>query len=323
MNQRKLGNTDLLLSEVGIGTWIIGGDKWEWGWGPHNDEDSIRTIHTALDNGVNWIDTAACYGLGHAEEVVARAIKDRRNKVLIATKCGRGWNEQTGEIFGRLKSLSIREECEASLRRLQTDVIDLWQIHWPDPEPDIEEAWGEMARLVQEGKVRYLAVSNFSVEQLKRLQPIHPVASNQPPYSLLRRDIEDELLDYCAANQIGTLAYSPIESGLLAGKFSKEYMNNLPSNDWRRTRSSMFQEPEFGVNLIFIEKLRLIAQNKGCSLSQLAIAWVLRKPEVTAAIVGARRPEQIQETTTVHHLTADEIKIIDTYLMERENSLGL
>jgi aryl-alcohol dehydrogenase-like predicted oxidoreductase len=321
MNQRKLGNTDLLLSEVGIGTWIIGGDKWEWGWGPHDDEDSIRTIHTALDNGVNWIDTAACYGLGHAEEVVARAIKDRRNKVLIATKCGRGWNEQTGEIFGRLKGRSMREECEASLRRLQTDVIDLWQIHWPDPEPDIEEAWGEMTRLVQEGKVRYIAVSNFSVEQLKRLQPIHPVASNQPPYSLLRRDIEHELLEYCAANQIGTLVYSPIESGLLAGKFSKEYLNNLPVNDWRRTRSSMFQEPEFGINLAFIEKLRLVAQNKGCSLSQLAIAWVLRRPEITAAIAGARRPEQIQETTTVHHLTADEIKIIDTYLMERENAL--
>lgn len=321
MNLRKLGYSDLMFSEVGIGTWIIGGDRWEWGWGPQDDEDSIRTIHKALDSGVNWIDTAACYGLGHAEEVVTRAIKDRRDKVYIATKCGRGWNEQTGEIFGRLKSWSVREECEASLRRLHIDVIDLWQIHRPEPEEDIEEAWGEMARLVQEGKVRYLGASNFSVEQLKRIQPIHPVASNQPPYSMLRRDIETDLLAYCAGQKIGVVVYSPIESGMLAGKFSKEYMDNLPVNDWRRTRSSMFQEPELSINLAFIEKLRPIARRKGCSLSQMAIAWVLRRHEVTAAIAGARRPAQIEETTIVNPLTSEEIKEIDTYLLERDSSL--
>jgi len=321
MNRRKLGFTDLMFSEVGIGTWIIGGDRWEWGWGPHDDEDSIRTIHRALDCGVNWIDTAACYGLGHAEEVVGRAIKGKRDQVIIATKCGRGWNEKTGEIFGRLKSQSIREECEASLRRLQIEVIDLWQIHWPDPEEDIEEAWGEMARLVQEGKVRFLGVSNFSVEQLKRIQPIHPVASNQPPYSMLRREIETDLLAYCAEQKIGIVVYSPIESGLLAGKFSKEYIDNLPANDWRRTRSPIFQEPEFSINLALIDKLRPIAQRKGCSLSQLAIAWVLRRPEVTAAIAGARKPTQIEETTTVHPLTPQEIAEIDTCLLERDSSL--
>jgi aryl-alcohol dehydrogenase-like predicted oxidoreductase len=321
MNLRKLGHTDLALSEIGIGTWIIGGEGWEWGWGPHDDEDSIRTMHKAFDNGVNWVDTAACYGLGHAEEVVARAIKDRRNDVLIATKCGRGWNEKTGEIFGRLKSWSVRDECEASLRRLQIDVIDLWQIHWPDPDEDVEEAWGEMSRLVQEGKVRYLGTSNFSVDQLKRIQPIHPVASNQPPYSLLRRNIEDDLLPYCSKNGIGTVVYSPIESGLLAGKFSKTYMDNLPANDWRRTRSPLFQEPEFSVNLALVDKLRPIAQRKGCSLSQLAIAWVLRRPEISAAIAGARRPDQIEETTSVHPLTQAEIAEINTYLLERESSL--
>jgi aryl-alcohol dehydrogenase-like predicted oxidoreductase len=321
MKYRQLGYSDLQLSEVGIGTWLIGGDRWAWGWGPTDDEESIRTIHQALDQGVNWIDTAACYGLGHAEEVVARAVKDRRDKVIIATKCGRGWNEETGEVFGHLKSWRIRKECEDSLRRLQTDVIDLWQIHWPDPEPDIEEAWGEMTRLVEEGKVRYLGVSNFSVAQLKRIQPIHPVASNQPPYSMLRRDIEPELLPFCAANKIGIVVYSPIESGLLAGKFTKEYLDNLPANDWRRTKSSLFQEPEFSINLAFIDKLRPIAERKGSSLSQLAIAWVLRRPEVTAAIAGARRPAQIIETTTVAHLTPEEISEIDGYLLERDSNL--
>jgi aryl-alcohol dehydrogenase-like predicted oxidoreductase len=321
LNFRKLGTTDLMFSEVGIGTWLIGGERWEWGWGPQDDEESIRTIHKAFDNGVNWIDTAACYGLGHAEEVVARAVKGRRSKITIATKCGRGWNEQTGEIFGLLKRESIRKECEASLRRLQVDVIDLWQIHWPDPAEDIEEAWGEMACLVQEGKVRHLGVSNFSVKQLKRIQPIHPVASNQPPYSMLRRDIETDLLDYCGANKIGVIVYSPIESGLLAGKFNKEYMDTLPANDWRKTRSSMFQEPDFSKNLAFIDKLRPIAQRKGCSLSQLAIAWVLRRPEVTAAIAGARRPSQIEETTTVRPLTQEEITEINTYLLDAQSSL--
>lgn len=322
MEYRKLGFTDLKMSEVGVGTWIIGGDRWEWGWGPTDDEVSIRTIHKALDQGVNWIDTAACYGLGHAEEVAARAIKDRRDNVIVATKCGRGWNEETGEVFGRLKSWSIRQECEDSLRRLQIDVIDLWQIHWPNPEEDVEEAWGEMSRLVQEGKVRYIAVSNFNVEQLKRIQPIHPVASNQPPYSMLRRDVEAELLPYCAANNIGVVVYSPIESGMLAGKFSHEYMNSLPANDWRRTKgAAMFDEPEFSVNLEFIDKLRPIAARKGCNLSQLAIAWVLRRPEVTAAIAGARKPEQIVETTIINHLNADEIKEIDGYLKERDTKV--
>jgi aryl-alcohol dehydrogenase-like predicted oxidoreductase len=321
MNFRKLGYTDLMFSEIGLGSWIIGGDRWEWGWGPQDEKESILTIHKALDCGINWIDTAACYGLGYAEEVIGKAIKDRRQNVIVATKCGRGWNNTNGEIYSRLKRNSIRKECEDSLQRLQIEVIDLWQIHWPDPEEDIEEAWGEMSLLVQEGKVRYIGVSNFSVDQIKRIQSIHPIASNQPPYSMLRRDIELELLNYCSDKKIGILVYSPIESGLLAGKFSKEYLNNLPNSDWRRTRSLMFQEPEFSINLGFIEKLRPIAKRKRCSLSQLAISWVLRRSEVTSAIVGARSPSQIEETTTVVPLTETDIKEIEAYLLERDSNI--
>ena len=229
METRGLGRTSLNLSAIGLGTWAIGGGGWEFGWGPQDDGESTAAILCALEKGVNWIDTAPVYGLGHSEEVVGKAIKHKHERPIIATKCGLVWDED-GNISNRLKKESIRSEIEASLRRLQVDVIDLYQIHWPHPGGDIEEAWGTVADLVKEGKVRYAGVSNFSVEQLKRIQPIHPVASLQPPYSMLERGVEEGLLDYCAMNGIGVIVYSPMQRGLLTGKFSKEYIQAAKEN---------------------------------------------------------------------------------------------
>lgn len=321
MEGRRLGYTDLRLSSIGLGTWAIGGGGWAFGWGPQDDEESVATIPYALEQGVNWIDTAPVYGLGHSEEVVGKVTKGLRGKVIIATKCGLVWDEK-GEISGRLKKKSIRREVEASLRRLDIDVIDLYQIHWPDPDQEIEEAWSTMADLVREGKLRYIGVSNFRVEQLERIRPIHPVASLQPPYSMLNRGIEDELLDYCRAHDIGVIVYSPMECGLLTGKYTKEHIRNLPSDDWRRTKNSHFQEPELTANLELIEKLRLTAEKNGRTLAQLAVAWVLCRPEVTAAIVGARHPSQIEETALASEwaLSKEDIAAIEVLLEEREKA---
>ncbi|MHC4582456.1 MAG: aldo/keto reductase, partial [Planctomycetota bacterium] len=213
MQTRMLGCTDLELTTVGLGTWAMGG-PWQFGWGPQDDGEAIAAILAALETGINWIDTAAAYGLGHSEELIAQALEQMREKPAIATKCGILWNEKK-EKLTCLKRQSIRDECHASLKRLGVDTIDLYQIHWPDPDEDLEEAWEEMTRLKDEGKVRYIGVSNFSVEQIKRAQKIHPVASLQPPYSMIHREVEDELLDYCAANDIGVVAYSPMQRGLL------------------------------------------------------------------------------------------------------------
>jgi len=262
MQTRKLGYTDLHLTKVGLGTWAIGGGGWAYGWGPQDDAESMAAIRRALDLGINWIDTAAVYGLGHSEEIIGRALAGRRDEVIIATKCGLVWDEGSTTPYGRLKAESVRREAEASLRRLEVEVIDLYQIHWPDPDADIEEAWGVIADLIREGKVRYGGVSNFSVEQLKRVQAIHPVASLQPPYSMLRRGIEEDLLPYCAANDIGVIAYSPMQAGLLTGKFTKERVANLPDDDWRK-RNSRFQEPDLSANLAFVEKLRPITERNG------------------------------------------------------------
>ncbi|MFQ5814623.1 MAG: aldo/keto reductase, partial [Anaerolineae bacterium] len=286
MQTRKLGWTSLNLSTIGLGTWAIGGGGWKYSWGPQDDRESISTIWRALEKGINWVDTAPVYGLGHSEEVVGKAIKELRDKPIVATKCSRVWDKD-GSISGCLKKESIRSEVEASLRRLKIDVIDLYQIHWPDPDEDIEEAWGTMADLIKEGKVHYAGVSNFSVEQLKRIQPIRPVASLQPPYSMLERGIEEELLHYCSANNIGVIVYSPMQKGLLTGTFTGERMQNLPKDDHRR-EDPHFQEPELTANLKLVEGLRSIAKKSGRTLAQLAIAWVLRRSEVTAAIVGAR-----------------------------------
>lgn len=296
MQTRKLGYTDLHLSTVGLGTWAIGGGGWAYGWGPQDDADSIRTIQRALDLGINWIDTAAVYGLGHSEEIVGKAIRGRRDQVVIATKCGLVWDEGSTTPYGRLKAWSVRQEVEASLRRLNVDVIDLYQIHWPNPEEDIEEAWATIADLVREGKIRYAGVSNFSVEQMKRIQSIHPIASLQPPYNMLRREIEAGILPFCAANDIGVIVYSPMASGMLTEKFSREWAASLPEDDWRKKYSGHLQEPELSANLMLLDGLKAIAARYGRTVSQIAIAWTLRRPEVTGAIVGARRPEQIEQT---------------------------
>lgn len=322
MQTKRLGWTDLGLTTIGLGTWAMGGGGWSFAWGPQDDEESISTIHRAIELGINWIDTAPVYGLNHAEEVVGKALKGLKEKPIIATKCGRVWDGD-GNISGCLKKDSIHSEVEKSLGRLGIDVIDLYQIHWPIPDEDIEEAWGAIADLIREGKVRYGGVSNFSVEQLKRIHPIHPVASIQPPYSILVRDIEHELLSFCEENNIGVIAYSPMQKGLLTGTFTSERMQNLPEDDHRR-RDPMFQEPELSNNLAFVEKLCSVAEKKGKTVAQLAISWVLRRPEVTTAIVGARHPFQIEETVVAGELmlSKEDIDAIDILLNECKKLVG-
>jgi len=317
MQKRQLGNTDLELTTVGLGTWAMCG-PWKFGWGPQNDNEATAAILKALELGINWVDTAPIYGLGHSEELVGKALKQTKAKPFIATKCGLIWNEKK-EKNSCLKKESIRQECYDSLKRLGVELIDLYQIHWPDPEEDIEEAWEEMSKLANEGKVRYIGVSNFTVEQIKRIQKIAPVASLQPSYSMLHRKVEDELLGYCAANNIGVVAYSPMQRGLLTGKFSQERLSGLALDDHRR-RSPDFHEPQFTATLQLVDQLRPIAEGNGKTLAQLAIAWVLRRPEVTAAIVGARRPSQIEETAPASgwKLTEKDIDEIEKLLVQRQ-----
>jgi len=315
MRTRKLGYSDLHLTTVGLGTWAVGG-PWQWGWGPQDDAESIAAIHRALELSINWIDTAPAYGVGHSEEIVGRAIAGRRDEVIVATKCGLVWEEGSTTVTGRLTAPSVRAECEASLRRLQVEAVDLYQIHWPHDEEHLEEAWATIADLIREGKVRYAGVSNFSVEQIRRVQAIHPVASLQPPYSMLERGVEEELLPFCAANAIGVVAYSPMQAGLLTGKYTRERIAALPDDDWRKMRSHHFHEPALSANLELIEGLRPIAARHGRTLAQLAIAWVLRRPEVTAAIVGARRPSQIEETVPAGdwELSAEDLAAVDALM---------
>jgi aryl-alcohol dehydrogenase-like predicted oxidoreductase len=314
MQLRQLGTSDLRLTTVGFGAWAIGGGGWAFGWGPQDDDESVRAIHRALDLGVNWIDTAAIYGLGHSEEVVARALADRKGRVIVATKCGLRWRGPKA-IYGSLKAASVREEVEASLRRLNLETIDLYQVHWPNPDKEIEEGWGAVADLVRAGKVRYAGVSNFNVEQLQRAQEIHPVTSLQPPYSMLCRDVEAAILPYCGAHQIGVVVYSPMQAGLLSGRFSHERLAQLPAEDWRR-RDRFFREPALSRALELVDRLRPIADRERRSLAQLAIAWTLRRPEVTAAIVGARAPQQIEETAqaSAWTLSADLVAEIERCL---------
>jgi aryl-alcohol dehydrogenase-like predicted oxidoreductase len=293
MKTRALGKSGLELTRIGMGTWAIGGAGWQYGWGKQDDADSIAAIHEALDLGITWIDTAAVYGFGHSEEVLGRAVKGRRDRLHIATKCGRLKAPDGVSIVSGLSAASIREELEGSLKRLQTDYVDLYQIHWPDPDAQIEEAWGEIAKAVKQGKVRYAGVSNFSAAQLRRIQKIHPVASLQPPYSMLRRGVEKEILPFCREQGIGVICYSPMQMGLLTGTFTKARLASLPADDLRG-RDPLFVEPALSRNLALVEKLRPIAERNGRSLAELAIAWVLRRPEVTAAIVGGRRPGQVR-----------------------------
>jgi len=321
MQTRHLGKTDMRLTPVGLGTWALGG-PWEYGWGPQDDEEAVGAILEALDQGVNWIDTAPAYGLGHSEELVGRALRQTRHKPYIATKCGILWNERKEKVV-HLKRDSIRRECHDSLRRLGVERIDLYQMHWPDPDPDIEEAWEEMARLQKEGKVRCIGVSNFSVAQMERVAKIHTISSLQPPYSMLRRDAERELLGYCAKHGIGVVVYSPMQRGLLTGKFDYERLAALAPDDHRR-RVADFQEPQFSATMELVEGLRKIAQRNGRTVAQLAVSWVLRRPEVTAAIVGARRPGQIVETAPASdwNLGKEETEEIEKLLTRRDKRLA-
>ncbi len=316
MQKRQLGNSDLLITPIGFGAWAIGG-SWEYGWGAVDDEQSIAAIHRALDLGINWIDTAAVYGLGHSEEVVARAVKGLAEKPYIFTKCELVWDEQ-GNVFGRLKRDSIRKEVEDSLRRLQVEVIDLYQIHWPDPDEDIEEGWSTLVELQKEGKVRHIGVSNFDVAQMRRALQIAPITSLQPPYSVLRRDIEAEILPFCQANNIGVIVYSPMQSGLLTGTMSHERLASLPEDDWRR-RDEQFQEPRLSRNLRVAAKLVEIGQRHGKSAAEVAIAWTLRLPAVTGAIVGARKPEQVDGFIGAMDFRLNETDIAEIEAFLRSN----
>ncbi len=320
MQKRQLGNIDLNFTTVGLGTWAMGG-PWQFGWGPQNDDDAIAAILRAMDEGINWIDTAPAYGCGHSEELVGQALKQTDHKPFIATKCGLLCNDKR-EKLNCLKKESIRKECEDSLRRLGVDVIDLYQIHWPEPDEDLEQAWEEMAKLADESKIRYLGVSNSTIEQIERVSKIHPVASLQPPYNMNRREVENGALAYCAQHNIGVVVYSPIQRGLLTGKFSQERLANLALDDHRR-RSPEFHEPQFTATLELVENLRPVAKRNNRTLAQLAIAWVLRRKEVTAAIVGARRPEQIAETAPASdwNLSQEDIEKIEQLLAEKSRKL--
>ncbi len=292
MQNKQLGNSDMFLSPLGIGAWAIGGAGWAFSWSAQDDGDSIKAIHAALDAGMNWIDTAAVYGLGHSEEVVAQALKTYSGRrPFVFTKCGRNWNQER-QIQKDLRATSIRQECVDSLRRLQVDTIDLYQIHWPEPDELVEEGWGTLAALQKEGKVRWIGVSNFNVQQLQRVQSIALVTSLQPPFSLVRPEVEQQVLPFVAENQIGVLAYSPMGSGLLTGSMTQERVANLPPDDWR-VRNPHFQEPLLSRNLKIADKLNNIGSRHGRTAGEVALAWVLYHPAITAAIVGIRTPEQV------------------------------
>ena len=292
MQTRKLGNSDLSITPIGFGAWAIGGSGWAFAWGAQDDADSIAAIQEAIDLGVNWIDTAPVYGLGHSEEVVGKALKQLKTKPYVFTKCGRVWDENR-QIGKRLKRASVRQECEDSLRRLGIDVIDLYQMHWPEPDEDIEEGFSEMLALQREGKVRWVGVSNYSVEQMQRVSKLGPITSLQPPYHMLRRDIESAILPHAGANNIGVIGYSPMASGLLSGAMTRERIAAMPDDDWRKSKNQYYQEPGLTRTLQLVELLREIGARHNKSPGEVAIAWTLRRPEVTAAIVGARKPGQV------------------------------
>ena len=307
MNTKPLGQSDLYLTPIGIGAWAMGGGGWRFAWGPQDDNESVAAIHAALDRGLNWIDTAAVYGHGHSEEVVARALAGRTNKPYVFTKCSRLRNDD-GSLRGSLKADSIRRECEESLRRLNVDAIDLYQIHWPLPDEDLEEGWTTLARLKQEGKVRSIGVSNFDARQMARAQAIAPITSLQPPYSILARGIEESTLPYAAANNIGVIVYSPMQSGLLAGAMTKERVASFPPDDFRRNAPN-FQEPKLSRNLALAELLRTIASRHGRTPGEAAIAWTLRHPAVTAAIVGIRSARQVEGVIGALDFRLDENEV--------------
>lgn len=315
MERRRLGNTDLHITPIGIGAWAVGGGGWNGSMGPQNEADSVPAIQAALDHGLNWIDTAALYGLGHSEEVVARAMQGRTTKPYVFTKCERVWDEHRN-VGASLKAASIRRECEGSLRRLKVDVIDLYQIHWPEPDEDIEEGWSELACLKEEGKVRHIGVSNFSVAQMTRAQRIAPVSSLQPPYAVVRREIERDILPFCQQHNIGVIVYSPMYAGLLTGAMTRERVANFLPEDWRRNLPG-FQEPQLSRNLQLVEHLRDLGKRHGRSPGEVAIAWTLNHPAVTGAIVGFRSRQQVEGI-----IAAAEFRLTQAEIAEIEGILN-
>ncbi len=290
MQQRQLGECDLEISRIGLGTWAIGG-SWEWGWGSQQDAASIRTIHRALERGINWIDTAPVYGLGHSEEVVGRALRQTSSRPYVFTKCGLVWNDQ-GHASHDLRRTSIEGEIDASLRRLGVDVIDLYQVHWPFPDEQIEGALETLEELRNRGKIRYAGVSNFSIEQLERVRPLARVSSLQPPYSLIFPEVEQRILPYCAEHGIGVINYSPMASGLLSGKMTRRRIKELADDDWRK-KNKRFRDPELARNLKLAGLLADIGNRRGHTAGEVAIAWTLCNPAITGAIVGMRSPRQV------------------------------
>lgn len=314
MNTRQLGNSDMQITPIGYGAWAIGGSGWAGAWGEQDDGDSIASIQAALDHGINWIDTAAVYGLGHSEEVVAKALKGRAQRPYIFTKCSLIWDEAR-QVSNNLKAASLRRELEDSLRRLQVDVIDLYQVHTPNTtDADIEEGWTELAKMQQEGKVRWIGVSNFSVAQMERAARIAPITSLQPLYSLLDRGVEAEILPYCEANQIGVINYSPMGAGLFTGAMTAERAAALPADDWR-SRNPNFQQPRLARHLALADILKDIGAAHGRTAGEVAIAWTLRLSAVTGAIVGVRNAQQVEGIIGAmdFRLSAEEIDRIETF----------
>ena len=316
MQKVRFGKTELEITPVGFGAWAIGGGGWAAAWGPQDDDEAVGAIRRAVELGINWVDTAAVYGLGHSEDLVARALKNvpEADRPYVFTKCSLVWDED-GDISNVLKKDSVKRECEDSLRRLQVDVIDLYQIHWPKPDGDIEEGWEALSELKDEGKVRHVGVSNFDAGQMGRADAVAPVETLQPPYNMLRRGVEDEILPYARENDVGVIVYSPMASGLLTGKMTRGRVEDMPSDDWRRN-NEQFNDPKLSRNLDLVEKLREVGERHDKSPAEVAIAWTLRHPAVSAAIVGGRRPDQVDGIVGAadFRLSDDEVGEIDSAL---------
>ena len=306
----RFGRTDLRITRLGFGAWAVGGGDWKFGWGPQDDAESIAAIRRAIDGGINWIDTAAVYGFGHSEEVVAKALDGMGDRPYVFTKCGQ---VEAGDGTARddISRASIVAECEASLRRLRVEAIDLYQIHWPTDEiAEIDEGWAAMAELQKAGKVRHIGVSNFNVEELERAEKIHPVETLQPPYSLVKRDVEAAILPYCGEHDLGVIVYAPMQSGLLTGSMTRERARDLPDNDWRKNNDE-FREPKLSENLELVERLRAVGARHGRSPGETAIAWTLHNPHVTAAIVGGRSAKQVEGTLGAASFRLDDADVAE------------
>ena len=313
LNTATLGTTGLEITRVGFGAWAIGGGGWEFGWGPQEDEDSIEAIHHALDLGVNWIDTAAAYGFGRSEQVVGRALEALDERPYVFTKASL-LEGPDRRVVHSLKRDSIMREAHASLDRLDIDAIDLYQIHWPIPEEEIEEGWSAFAELKEQGLVRHIGVSNFDVDQLRRIEQIAPVETLQPPYSLVAREVEDEILPFAERERIGVIVYSPMGSGLLSGGMSRERIAGLPEDDWRK-HDARFREPQLSRHLALVERLDAVAERHDTTPGAVAVAWTLRNRAVDGAIVGFRRPDQVDPI-----LAAAELELSDDDVAEIEGA---